>query len=481
MTTPKRTTFETRRRTKIVATLGPACDDYAILLEMVRAGMDVARLNMSHGEIDGHYARVENIRKASAETGRCVSILADLCGPKIRIGHFKEDHIVLSLGDRFTLTTEDIVGDASRVSCHYKDLPKDVSPGETIYLSDGLIEMKVKEVEGPEVRCEVLTPGILTAGKGLNLPGTRLSTPCITEKDREDLQAILKVDVDYVALSFVRSPDDIRELKDLIQSHGGATRVVAKIEKPEAVNTLSEILDVTDAIMVARGDLGVETSVEAMPVLQKQILLEANRKGVPAITATQMLESMINKPNPTRAEASDVANAILDGTDAVMLSGETAAGEYPVRAVQTMARIAEVTEPQIDRWRDRRAREAQTSSVRDGLGQAATQAASRTGARAICAFTRSGSSAFAISKFRPDVPILALTPDESVMRRINLAWGVYPFKSPVVKDAEEMIEAVRNALLEKAGVRSGDLVCLVFGMPVGVSGQTNTLHLMRLE
>jgi pyruvate kinase len=473
--------LETRRRTKIVATLGPACDDYSILLEMVKAGLDVARLNMSHGEIEGHYARIERIRQASAETGRCVSIMADLCGPKIRIGHFEEDQVLLSPGDRFTLTTEDIVGTASRVSCQYKNLPNDVTPGETIYLSDGLIEMKVKEVEGSEVHCEVLTPGILTSGKGLNLPGTHLSTPSLTEKDKVDLQAILKAEVDYVALSFVRGPKDVSELKERIELHGASARVVAKIEKPEAVNTLSEILEETDAIMVARGDLGVETSVEAMPILQKQILFEANRRGIPAITATQMLESMIANPHPTRAEASDVANAILDGTDAIMLSGETAAGNYPVRAVQTMARIAEVTEPQIDRWRDRRAIETTTSQVRDALGQAATQAASRAGARAICAFTRSGSSAFAISKCRPDVPILALTPEEAVMRRINLAWGVYPFKSSVVTDAEEMLAAVNTTLLEKAGLRSGDLVCLVSGMPVGVSGQTNTLHLMRLK
>jgi pyruvate kinase len=471
---------ETWRRTKIVATLGPACDDPKVLREMLSAGVDVVRLNMSHGTLDGHYERIDRVRDIANSLNKTIAILADLCGPKIRLGQFGEEQVHLHEGDPFTLTTQEVIGDSTRATCQYENLTQDVEPGQIIHLADGLIQLKVLEVDKQDVRCEVLNPGVLTSGKGVNLPGTYLSTPSLTPKDEEDLQGILKKDIDFVALSFVRSPEDIRTLKKRIAESGREARVVAKIEKPEAVTFLAAILEETDAIMVARGDLGVETSVEGMPILQKQIISMANRAGKPAITATQMLETMTYNPRPTRAEASDVANAILDGTDAVMLSGETAAGQYPVQAVKTMARIAEVIEPQLHRLRDRRVPLSQASGEREAIASAATHSAAKVGARVICAFTKSGSSAVAISQCRPEVPVIALTPDEKMARRLKLSWGVYPFLCPHVTHFEQMVSEVRSALVEKVNLRKGDLVCLVAGLPLGSSFHTNTLHIKRL-
>ncbi len=474
--------LENWRRTRIIATIGPSCDSREILLAMIEAGMDVARLNLSHGTIEEHYKRVESIRSLEQETGKIVSIMADLCGPKIRIGQFAEEPVNLLEGQIFTISTEEnVIGNDERVGCVYSSLHEDVTKGSRIYLSDGLIQMEVIEVVGREVVCRVQNSGVLTGGKGLNLPGTQLSTPSLTEKDRSDLDGILEADIDFIALSFVRSPEAVLELKQIIASKKKRVKVVAKIEKPEALSSIEEIMDASDAIMVARGDLGVETSVEAMPVLQKQLIHQANTKGIPVITATQMLESMITHRRPTRAEASDVANAILDGTDALMLSGETASGSYPVEAVKTMARIAEVTEPQISRWRKSAISEPEIRDQAGAIALAVARVTERLNARAICAFTRSGYSAGTISRHRPPVPIIALTPDDKVIHWINLYWGIYPAKCPLKDDLSQVIEGAQAIIAEKELLPQGSVVCLVAGLPGAVHGVTNTLHLMRVR
>lgn len=476
------TELERWRRTKIVATVGPGCEDRETLRRMILAGMDMARLNLSHGTIEEHFGWVERIRELERETGRVVSIIADLCGPKIRIGKFAEEPVHLSEGSLFTITTEEgVIGNENRVGCVYPDLHKDVRPGGRIYLSDGLIQLEVLEVQGQDVVCRVHNSGDLTGGKGLNLPGTNLSAPSLTEKDRRDVDGILNADIDYLALSFVRSPDAVLELKRLISMKNRRVRVIAKIEKPEALASIEEILDAADAIMVARGDLGVETSVEAMPVLQKQLIRQANLKGVPVITATQMLESMIKHRRPTRAEASDVANAILDGTDAVMLSGETASGENPVDAVRTMARIAEVTEPQIHLWKERVIKETQVKDQAGAIALAAASVTQRLNARAICVFTRSGYSAGMMSRHRPPVPVIALTPDPKVIHWLNLYWGVFPSPCPLKEDLSQVIEGAQEVIAERDLLPEGSVVCLVAGLPGVVHGVTNTLHLMRVR
>ncbi len=469
------------RRTRIVATLGPACADPAVLKELVLAGMDVARLNLSHGTIESHAQMVQRVRDIEQETGRRVGILADLCGPKIRIGKFAEEPVILAPGQTFTLTTRDLLGSGQCVSCTYTNLPQDVKPGHIIFLADGLIQLEVTRVEDQDVHCIVRVPGVLSAGKGLNLPGTQLSTPSLTPKDRKDLEGILRSDIDMVALSFVRGPEDITGLKEAIRSHGKDVPVIAKIEKPEAVERLDEILAVTDVIMVARGDLGVETSVEAMPVLQKTILAKARKFGVPAITATQMLESMTTNPRPTRAEATDVANAVLDGTDAVMLSGETASGKYPVAAVETMARIIQMTETGIGNpCPDITLAEA-SIGIEGGTARATAEVARDLGAKAVCVYTRTGSTARVLAKYRPSVPIIALTPNETVARRLKIVWGTYALHHPYEEDQDRMVQTLREEVVSMGLLKEDDLVCLVSGWPRKAHGFINTLSIIHLR
>lgn len=465
------------RRTRIVATLGPAVDSDEALRELVKAGVDVVRLNLSHGTIEGHLKRVAQVRALEVELGRSIGIMADLCGPKIRIGSFTEEPVQLTPDQMFTITTRQVPGDSTIVSCIYPNLHHDVAVGQTIYLSDGLIQLQVESIEGQDIHCHVLTSGVLTSGKGLNLPTTQLSTPSITEKDRRDLEGIAGAGVDFVALSFVRSPDDILALKEILNAQGSNALVVAKIEKPEAVSRLSEILEVTDVVMVARGDLGVETSVEAMPVIQKQMLQQSRAFGIPAITATQMLESMISNPRPTRAEASDVANAVLDGSDAVMLSGETASGKYPHLAVQTMARIIEVTETQLSQRLD----DAPIRDIEGMIGWSTSNITKRLGIRAICVYTRTGTTARIVSKFRPLVPILAFTPSREVMRQLMVTWGVYPVHFPHPEDGFEDLHTLRSYLVEPGFLRDEDLVCIVSGRPRGTQVRINALRILRLN
>jgi pyruvate kinase len=469
------------RRTRIVATLGPACEDRSILKELILAGMDVARLNLSHGTIPEHIQRIEMVRSLEQETGRRVGILADLCGPKIRIGKFESEPVTLVMGQSFTLTTREMTGSVEGVSCTYANLPKDVKPGHIVFLSDGLIQLEVQRVEGQDVHCTVRVPGTLSSGKGLNLPGTQLSTPSLTAKDLKDLEGILQADIDFVALSFVRGPEDITGLRDIIRNLGKEVPIIAKIEKPESVERLDEILAVTNVIMVARGDLGVETSVEAMPVLQKHILAKARMYGVPAITATQMLESMTTNPRPTRAEATDVANAVLDGTDAVMLSGETASGKYPVSAVETMARIIQMTETGIGSASPDVHLEDGPGGIEGVTAKATAQVAGELGAKAVCVYTRTGATAKVIAKYRPPVPIVALTPDERVARRLKLIWGTYPLHHPHSEDMESMVQALREQVVPMGLLKEDDLVCLVSGWPREAHGFINTLSIIHLS
>ncbi len=473
------------RRTKIVATLGPATSTPERIAGLIRAGMNVARLNFSHGTHAEHAARIAMVRRAAAEAGRHVAILQDLQGPKIRTGPLENGQPVeLVAGQRFVITTEPIVGDAHRVSTTYRALPLDVRPRDRILLSDGLIELVVTGHTDTEVETEVVHGGRLREHQGINLPGVRVSAPAATEKDLADLAFGLEQGVDYVALSFVRRASDVREVKEFIRRAGKQTPVIAKIERPEALDVLPEILAEADGIMVARGDLGVEMPPERVPIVQKQIIAAANQALLPVITATQMLESMIHNPRPTRAEASDVANAIIDGTDAVMLSGETAAGAYPIEAVQMMALIADAVEASYTggqhsttpRWSI-----APAQSTPRAIAAAACTIANSLPVRFIVVLTQSGASARLVSHYRPDVPILAFCPSEETARRTSLYWGVTPIVIEARDRLDELEQQIVRMMRETGMIRKGDLIVLSGGHPVYRYGPTNFLKVITIE
>ncbi len=473
------------RRTKIVATLGPASDTEERIRQLIEAGVDVFRLNFSHGIHEEHAARIARVRGISAAVGKPVAILQDLQGPKIRTGELK-DNVPVSLqsGAEFTISTEEVEGTATRVSTTYKELPVDVGIGERILLSDGLIELVVTAIRGNDVVTQVVHGGSLREHQGINLPGSAVSTPAITQKDRSDLRFGLEQGVDYVAMSFVRRADDVKQLKNLIEAAGKKTPVCAKIEKPQALDDIDAILDTTDVIMVARGDLGVEMAPEQVPIVQKDLIAAASRHNVPVITATQMLESMINNPRPTRAEASDVANAIFDGTDAVMLSGETAAGKFPVEAVGMMARIANATEASV-RYREltetmrtvHHHRDQGNSSL--AIAHAARAIAAVTEVQAIVAFTLSGHTARLISKDRPSVPIFALTPSEEVARRVALYWNVTPIICPRFQMLNMLDDYIRQ-VLPQYGFMQGASIAMSGGHPLAHFGPTNFVKILVL-
>ena len=473
------------RRTKIVATLGPATSTPERIAGLIRAGMNVARLNFSHGTHAEHAARIAMVRRAAAEAGRHVAILQDLQGPKIRTGPLENGQPVeLVAGQRFVITTEPIVGDAHRVSTTYRALPLDVRPRDRILLSDGLIELVVTGHTDTEVETEVVHGGRLREHQGINLPGVRVSAPAATEKDLADLAFGLEQGVDYVALSFVRRASDVREVKEFIRRAGKQTPVIAKIERPEALDVLPEILAEADGIMVARGDLGVEMPPERVPIVQKQIIAAANQALLPVITAPQMLESMIHNPRPTRAEASDVANAIIDGTDAVMLSGETAAGAYPIEAVQMMALIADAVEASYTggqhsttpRWSI-----APAQSTPRAIAAAACTIANSLPVRFIVVLTQSGASARLVSHYRPEVPILAFCPSEETARRTSLYWGVTPIVIEARDRLDELEQQIVRMMRETGMVRKGDLIVLSGGHPVYRYGPTNFLKVITIE
>ena len=410
---------------------------------------------------------------------RSVAILQDLQGPKIRVGKLAEDPIKLEEGSRLTVTTREVPGDAECVSTTYARLPRDVKPADRILLDDGHIELMVREVYHSDVVCEVVVGGLLKSNKGINLPGVQVSAPSLTTKDREDLNLGIELGVDYIALSFVREPDDVREVQHIIERAEKEIPVIAKLERAEAVEHLENILDVADGVMVARGDLGVELSPEDVPVIQKRVISAANRAGVFVITATQMLESMTDHPRPTRAEASDVANAIFDGTDAVMLSGETAIGKYPLQTVQMMARIIEKAEASVELAQPIMNLDS-SLSFPDAIGQAATAVSTAVAPKAIVAFTQSGSTARLISKRRPSTPIIAFTPSERICRRLCLCWGVEPRQITLIDDTDRMVAEVEARLLSEGNVRFGDTLVILAGAPITARAETNLLKLHRV-
>jgi pyruvate kinase len=466
------------RRTKIVCTLGPASWSPEMIHTLIHAGMDVARLNFSHGTQDAHRRTIRHIREAAAQLEKPVAILQDLQGPKIRLGRFRDGRAELVRGAEFVLTTRPVEGTAALASTTYDGLPADVKPGDRLLIADGLVELLVDEVEPDRVRCRVIVGGEIGDHKGINLPGASISAPALTDKDLDDLRFGIREGVDAVAVSFVRSPEDVRLAKARIAEAGSDLPVVAKLEKPEGVRRLTDILAVADGVMVARGDLGVELPPEEVPVVQKAIIRRAREHAVPVITATQMLESMTAHPRPTRAEVSDVANAIFDGTDAVMLSGETAVGKYPVQTVELMSRIAAhaegapelATAPAIER----------ASTFPDVAAEAACRAADEVSARAIVAFTQSGFTARLLSKYRPRVPILAFSPSEVVRRRLGLHWGVTAKPIPPIRRTEELVEQIERILLDEGAAQMGDPLVLLAGLPLWVPGTTNLIQLHRV-
>jgi pyruvate kinase len=469
------------RRTKIVATVGPASRDRAVLERLILAGVNVVRLNFSHGEHAQHLEVIRLAREASAKLGRSVALLQDLSGPKIRTGRVAGDAVELRDGARIVITTDETIeSTAARISTSYDPLPRDVTPGDKILLDDGNLELEVVSVAGEEVTATVVHGGPLKSNKGMNLPGVKLSTPALTEKDRKDLAFGLQNGVDYVALSFVRQAADVELVKELIRTHGASTPVIAKIEKREAVDDLASILEVADGVMVARGDLGVELSTEEVPTLQKRIIEMANGAGRVVITATQMLESMIENPRPTRAEASDVANAILDGTDGIMLSAETASGRFPVEAVETMARIAHYTEEHYGFRAPARVTGGAVSMVARSLARVASTVAEELDCKLIVAFTESGTTARLVSSYRPRAPIAAITYNDDTYRRLALWWGVVPVKSEFAANTDEMIVAGEQLLKRTGLATSGDTILMLAGQS-HTTGATNMLRVHTLS
>jgi len=466
------------RRAKIVSTIGPACSSREQIRALVEAGIDVARLNMSHGSHAQHEEVYGYLREAADATGRSVGILADLQGPKIRLGRFPDGPVRLNVGDEFTITIEDIPGNRKEVSTTFKGLPGDVSPGDPLLIDDGKVSLKVLSVDGPRVRCEVVVGGMVSDNKGLNLPGVAVSVPALTEKDEIDLRWALRIGVDMVALSFVRDAADAQECYSIMEEEGVRVPLIAKIEKPQAVAALPEIVDAFDSIMVARGDLGVELPLEQVPIVQKRAIELCRDKAHPVIVATQMLESMISAGRPTRAEASDVANAIFDGADAVMLSGETAVGQYPIESVQTMSRIAVAAEESYlhaNTFHDR-----VPETVGGAIARAAAEVGAIVGAKALVAFTMSGETARRLARYRSPIPLLAFTAVQATRSQLALTWGVETFIVPHVNHTDAMVRQVEQSLLEIGRCQKGDLVVIVAGSPPGTIGSTNALRVHRI-
>ena len=461
-------------RAKIVATLGPATSSYENIRAIIDAGVDVARMNLSHGSYAVHEEVYANVRKAAEDSGRAVAVMVDLQGPKIRLGKFEAGPYDLAVGDIFKITTEDVVGTRHLSGTTFKGLPSDVSPGDFLLIDDGKVKVMVTEVSGPVVTTEVIVGGFVSNNKGINLTGVAVNVPALSEKDENDLRWGLKLGCDMIALSFVRNADDIIRVHEIMAEEGRKVPVIAKIEKPQAVDHLEAIIDAFDAIMVARGDLGVELPLEAVPIVQKRTVELARRMAKPVIVATQMLESMISSPVPTRAETSDVANAILDGADAVMLSGETSVGEYPVITVQTMARIVASTEEHgLERIP---ALGTKPRTQGGAITLAAAEVADFVDAKFVCVFTESGDSARRMSRLRFRVPMKAFTPDPAIRRRMSLIWGIESFIVDRVTHTDAMYRQVDDVLLAQGLAEVGDKVVVISGSPPGISGSTNDLR-----
>lgn len=469
------------RRAKIVCTIGPACSHESMLRAMLLHGMNVARFNFSHGGPELQAEAIARLRRVSEELQQPVSILQDLQGPKIRTGKVAYADTRLVPGAKFTITTRAVEGDERIVSTTYPALPSDCEPGDTILLDDGLIELRVEHVTPEDVICLVVDGGVLKSNKGINLPGVKVSAPALSAKDRHDVEWGLDNGVDYVALSFVRRPEDVIELRELIDAKNSPAKIISKLEKPEAIDNLDEIIDLSDGVMVARGDLGVEMKPQDVPMLQKKIIARANAREKIVITATQMLESMTTTQRPTRAEASDVANAVLDGTDALMLSGETASGQFPLEALRMMSAIIEKVEAETaGGWAGRRRGRDESCDITGAVCEAAAHAAAALGARAIACFTESGSTALRLAKFRPPVPILACTMNTDVARRLQLAWGVHPILIGPCDATDSLIEGTDALLISLGVARPGDIVVVTLGAPIAAMGSTNLLKIHRI-
>ncbi|GIO69278.1 pyruvate kinase [Paenibacillus sp. FSL M7-1455] len=470
------------RKTKIVCTIGPSSESLENTKKLILAGMNVARLNFSHGDFEEHGNRIKNIRQAAKELNKTVAILLDTKGPEIRTGKLAVEPIELVQDEYITLTTEEILGDKDRISITYKDLPNDVEVGSTILIDDGLIGLTVVGIEGTEIKCRIVNGGTIKSKKGVNVPGVAISLPGITEKDANDIVFGIEQDIDFIAASFVRKASDVQEIRDLLAKHNAShIKIISKIENQQGVDNLDEILEASDGLMVARGDLGVEIPAEEVPLVQKRMIEKCNLAGKPVITATQMLDSMQRNPRPTRAEASDVANAIFDGTDAIMLSGETAAGKYPVESVLTMSRIAEKAESALN-YREifLKQRIAQETTVTEAISQSVAISALDLNAKAIISSTESGLTARVVSKYRPQAPIIAVTTKERTLRQLALTWGVTPIQGKTASSTDEMFEYSLKGGLESGLVKPGDLVVITAGVPLGQSGSTNLVKVSQI-
>jgi pyruvate kinase len=466
------------RRAKIVCTLGPAVESVEKITELIDAGMNMARLNLSHGSHEEHQKRLDLVRSAAKKANKAVAILVDLQGPKIRLGKFSSGPHELSRGDTFTITTDDIAGTKEKVGTTYKGLPGDCKAGDTIMIDDGKVSVQVVQVKGSDVITKVIQPGMVSNNKGINLPGVAVSLPALSEKDIADLRWGLKAGVDFIALSFVRNAADIKDVHKIMEEVGIKVPVIAKIEKPQAVENLQEIVDAFDGIMVARGDLGVELPIEDVPMVQKRCITMARESAKPVIVATQMLDSMISNSQPTRAEATDCANAVLDGADALMLSGETSVGDFPIDSVKIMARIIERTEDvaldQIPPLKHSPATKA------GAITKAATEVGLTVGAKYLVAFTQSGDSARRMSRLRSPIPMLALTPEIGTYNRLALSWGVESLLTSTVNHTDEMVMQVDTILIESKRVKIGDLVLIVAGSPPGIPGSINAMRVHKI-
>lgn len=466
-------------KTKIVCTIGPASSSREVITDMIRSGMNAARLNFSHGTHEEHRQKIQMIREVSAELKQPVAILQDLCGPKIRVGRIPGDGIRLETGAEVILTSEPVIGTPERISVSYDNLPREVKVFDRILLADGMLELSVRATNETEIFCEVINGGILTSHKGVNLPSGSIGIASLTDKDETDLLFGLQQEVDYVALSFVRQAEDILRVKRIIASQGCDTPVIAKIEKHEAIQNIESIIEVSDGVMVARGDLGVEIPLEQVPIIQKSLVRKANRAGKPVIIATQMLRSMVNAPRPTRAETADVANAVLDGADAIMLSEETASGDYPVASVHYMYQIAGYTEK--DFHHERYMQLQPGNSIPESVAYSSCVLANQLNAAAIVAPTKSGLTAVNISRFKPRTKVVALSPEPRIVRRLCLYWGCVPGLIEVTRDTDGMIENSALRALEMKQVRAGDVVVITAGHPVWVAGTTNMVKVKVMQ
>jgi pyruvate kinase len=467
------------RRAKIVCTLGPATDDEGVIAELIDAGMSVARLNCSHGDHDEHLARLERVREAARAAGVAVAALADLQGPKIRLGTFADGPQTLQKGDRFTITTRDVPGDDQVCSTTYAGLPGDVRPGDEILIDDGNVSLRAETVDDTDVVCVVVIGGMVSDHKGINLPGVVVSVPALSDKDVDDLRWALRAGVDMVALSFVQRPEDIDDVRKVMDEEGVHRPVFAKIEKPQAVERLGAIIDAFDGIMVARGDLGVELPLEHVPLVQKQAISMCRAAAKPVIVATQMLDSMVKSSRPSRAEASDVANAVLDGADALMLSGETSVGDHPALVVRTMATIIEYVEKEA-LWQVSQSEDNRTGSTARAITRAACEVAEEVGAKFVVTFSETGLTPRLVARHRSPIPLLCFSPDEAVRNYLGLVWGVGPYPGKKVHHTDELVEMVDQRILSMSLAEPGDRVVIIAGVPPGIPGTTNGMrvHIM---